>query len=140
MFCLFKNSRLRYPLNFLVWGISIFGVLYWLNFAFIEKAFLEKFFGGEVLFVDLLLGLPVVLIFALVIYAVIYWGLKVLVILFVPSMVEQIEVTSTPLSDQLEYDDLQEFEDSNDEPPSSDQTDSKNVSTRSDSASKPDEH
>ncbi|PLA74352.1 hypothetical protein CYQ88_06590 [Hydrogenovibrio sp. SC-1] len=102
MFDLFKNSRLSYPLNWIVWGISVSGVLYWLFFAFIEKAFLDRVFGGTALFVDLLLGLPVVLIFALVVYALIYWGLKVLVILLLPNWFERIESTDTLLSDTLE--------------------------------------
>lgn len=108
MFDLFKNSRLSYPLNWIVWGISVSGVLYWLFFAFIEKAFLDRVLGGTALFVDLLLGLPVVLIFALVVYALIYWGLKVLVILLLPNWFERIESTDTLLSDTLEEDDWAE--------------------------------
>ncbi len=108
MFDLFKNSRLSYPLNWIVWGISVSGVLYWLFFAFIEKAFLDRVLGGTALFVDLLLGLPVVLIFALVVYALIYWGLKVLVILLLPNWFERIESTDALLSETLEEDDLAE--------------------------------
>lgn len=108
MFDLFKNSRLSYPLNWIVWGISVSGVLYWLFFAFIEKGFLDRVLGGTALFVDLLLGLPVVLIFALVVYALIYWGLKVLVILLLPNWFERIESTDTLLSETLEEDDLAE--------------------------------
>lgn len=108
MFDLFKNSRLSYPLNWIVWGISIAGVLYWLFFAFIEKAFLDRVLGGTALLVDLLLGLPVVLIFALVVYAMIYWGLKLLVILLLPNWFERIDSTDAELSDTLEYDDLVE--------------------------------
>ena len=136
MFCMFKNSRLTYPLNWIVLLLSLVGVVYWLNFAFIEKAFLERVFGGEALFVDLLLGLPVVLIFALVIYAIIYWGLKVLVMLFLPKMIEQVEVGDTTLSDELEYDQLEEH------PSLSDDSESKSSSSqtsKSDSPAKPDE-
>lgn len=102
MFCLFKNSRIAFPFNYLVLGISLFGVGYWLHFAFIEKAFLETVFSGQALFVDLLLGLPVVLIFALVVYALIFWGLKVVMILLTPQWIVQLDVPSSELSDQLD--------------------------------------
>lgn len=102
MFCLFKNSKIAYPLNWIVLFLSLFGVVYWLNFAFIEKAFLETVFEGQALFVDLLLGLPVVLIFAVVVYAMIFWALKVLIILFLPQMIVQLEAPQSELSDELD--------------------------------------
>lgn len=108
MFDLFKNSRLTYPLNWVVLWLSLAGLGYWLYFAFIEKAFLDRMLGGTALFVDLLLGLPVVLIFALVVYALIYWGLKVLVILFLPNWLHRIESADSQLSETLEDDDLEE--------------------------------
>ncbi|MGE4499274.1 MAG: hypothetical protein AB7C96_02915 [Hydrogenovibrio sp.] len=102
MFCLFKNSRIAYPLNWLVWLASLGGTLYWLYFAFIEKAFLQKVFAGQALFVDLLLGLPVVLVFALVVYAMIFWGLKVLIILFWSDKIIQLPSDASELSDELD--------------------------------------
>lgn len=101
MFCLFKNSRIAYPLNWWVWLASLGGTGYWLYFAFIEKAFLQKVFAGQALFVDLLLGLPVVLVFALVVYAMIFWGLKVLIILFWSDKIIQLPSDASELSDEL---------------------------------------
>ena len=117
MFDLFKNSRLTYPLNWVVLWLSLAGLGYWLYFAFIEKAFLERMLGGTALFVDLLLGLPVVLIFALVVYALIYWGLKVLVILFLPNWLQRIESVDSQLSETLEEDDDLEESDLTETPP-----------------------
>jgi len=102
MFCLFKNSKIAYPLNWIVLFLSLFGVVYWLHFAFIEKDFLETVFEGQALFVDLLLGLPVVLIFAVVVYAMIFWTLKVLIILFLPQMIVQLDAPQAELSDELD--------------------------------------
>jgi hypothetical protein len=89
MFCLFRNSRFIYPLNYIVFVLSIAPVFYWLYFALVEKSFLDNFIKGQTLFVDLLLGLPVVLLFAVIIYAMIYWTLKVITILVAPFLLEE---------------------------------------------------
>lgn len=102
MFCLFKNSKIAYPLNWIVLLSSLAGVAYWLHFAFIEKEFLKTVFAGQALFVDLLLGIPVVLIFAVVVYAMIFWLLKVLIILFLPQMIVQLDAPQAELSDELD--------------------------------------
>lgn len=104
MFCLFRNSRIVYPLNLLVLFISLAPVVYWLYFSLIEKSFLQNFIEGQTLFVDLLLGLPVVLIFAVVIYAMIYWFLKLVIILLAPGMIEKLP----PLNDESLTDELTE--------------------------------
>lgn len=101
MFCLFKNSRLSLPFHLLASLLSWSSVLYWLYFSFINKSFLENVFSGKALFVDLLFGLPIVLIFAIVIYAFIYWSLKVLVILFLPHTLIEVQSNNT-LSDELD--------------------------------------
>lgn len=100
MFCLFRNSRIIAPYNFWVNFISLSPVLYWLHFALIEKQFLDNFFSGQTLFVDLLLGLPVVLVFAIVIYAMIFWVLKLAIVMAVPSWVVKLEPL-TPEEDEL---------------------------------------
>ena len=102
MFCLFKNSKIAYPFNWIVLLLSLAGVAYWLHFAFIEKEFLMTMFEGQALFVDLLLGIPVVLIFAVVVYAMIFWVLKVLIILFFPQLIIQLEAPQAELSDELD--------------------------------------
>ncbi|MDG4813021.1 hypothetical protein P8629_08365 [Hydrogenovibrio sp. 3SP14C1] len=102
MFCLFKNSKIAYPFNWIVLLLSLAGVTYWLHFAFIEKEFLMTMFEGQALFVDLLLGIPVVLIFAVVVYAMIFWTLKVLIILFFPQLIIQLEAPQAELSDELD--------------------------------------
>lgn len=122
MFCLFKNSRIAFPINYLVLLISLGGTGYWLYFAFVEKAFLEIMFAGKALFVDLLLGLPVVLIFAVVVYAMIFWLLKVALILVLPQYIIPITPPESELSDELDpalgndYWDKENPPESNEEP------------------------
>jgi len=67
-----------------VLAISLGPVFYWLYFTFVEKSFLDNFMSGQALIVDLLFGLPIVLLFAIIIYAMMYWTLKVIAILFAP--------------------------------------------------------
>ncbi|MDG6778059.1 hypothetical protein QCB44_04995 [Thiomicrorhabdus sp. zzn3] len=67
--------------------ISWLAVAAWLYFAFIEKALWSKLFSGEALLVDLLLGLPLVLMLAVVVYATLYWLLKLLVVVFLPQAI-----------------------------------------------------
>lgn len=125
MFCLFKNSKLTPPLNLvslmMSWGL----VLYWSHFAFIEKEFLEKVFTGDAMFVDLLFGLPIVLIFAIVIYAMVSWSFKVLIILLYPAGLIEIksEMTDTELAEIASFNDSLE-EDFDRKPASSNQKES----------------
>lgn len=84
MLCLFRNSRLSPFYHLLASAISLGSVLYWFYFSLIQKSFLENVFSGQALMVDLLFGLPIVLIFAIVIYAFLYWSVKFLVILLLP--------------------------------------------------------
>ncbi|MPQ75761.1 hypothetical protein [Hydrogenovibrio sp. JE_KL2] len=125
MFCLFRNSKILYPLNLWVWLASMAPVVYWLYFAFVEKSFLQNFLSGQSLFIDLLLGLPIVLIFGIVIYAMIYWLLKFIVIMFWPQMIEKLDNTSE--EDQMPDPSLGEnyWMEAHDEEPHSDKHDSR---------------
>lgn len=125
MFCLFRNSKIIYPLNLWVWLASMAPVVYWLYFAFVEKSFLQNFLSGQSLFIDLLLGLPIVLIFGIVIYAMIYWLLKFIVIMFWPQMIEKLDNTSE--EDQMPDPSLGEnyWMEAHDEEPHADKPDSR---------------
>lgn len=87
MLCLFKNSHVHPSLNRYLMLISWLAVAAWLYFAFIEKALWSKLFSGEAILVDLLLGLPLVLMLAVVVYATLYWLLKLLVVVFLPQAI-----------------------------------------------------
>ncbi len=109
MFYLFRSSRIIYPFNYMAIFLSLIGVFYWLHFTLIDQLFLENFFGGEALLVDLLFGFPIVILFGLVIYAMAYWVIKVALILFAPFLLERID--SCLYDDQLDTDVAKEFGD-----------------------------
>lgn len=121
MFCLFKNSRLNPLLNLISLLLSWGAVAYWAHFAFIEKSFLENVFSGQAFFIDLLFGLPIVLIFAIVIYAMVSWTFKLLVILLYPAGVTQI---ATETSEE-ELAEIEAFNDEIDKPDSKETQDKK---------------
>ncbi|QKI89146.1 hypothetical protein [Thiomicrorhabdus xiamenensis] len=100
MLCLFRNSRIHPKLN--PWAIllSWIAVLFWLEFAFLEKELVEKIFAGHALIIDLLVGLPLVLAMAIMIYALVYWGIKVALIYLKPSWIVHIEPTEEELNRQ----------------------------------------
>ncbi|MBO1925136.1 hypothetical protein [Thiomicrorhabdus sp. 6S3-12] len=80
--------------------MSWIAVLFWLEFAFLEKELVEKIFAGHALIIDLLVGLPLVLAMAIMIYALVYWGIKVALIYLKPSWIVHIEPTEEELSRQ----------------------------------------
>ncbi len=60
--------------------------------------------------VDLLLGLPIVLLFAIIIYAMVYWTFKVIIIIFAPYMIEKNSEVEMP-EDSLDPAMVEEFGD-----------------------------
>lgn len=84
MFCLFKNSHLAPKVNFFVAAISWIAALAWLNFTFVEKELVFKVIAGEAILLDLLLGIPLVLMLAVVVYATIFWFLKLVIVYLFP--------------------------------------------------------
>ena len=91
MLCLFRNTKIHPNLNKYAVLISLTAVLAWLYFTFIEKSLLQKLFDGQALIVELVFGLPLVLAIAVVVYATVYWVLKLLVIVILPQAIVHIE-------------------------------------------------
>lgn len=85
MLCLFRNSLIHPRLDPVAVALSWAATLYWLYFAFIEKALWAKIMQGEAIIVDLVFGFPLVLAFAIMIYASVYWSFKLLLVLFYPA-------------------------------------------------------
>lgn len=87
MLCLFRNSKIHPRLDKYAILASLFSVFAWLYFAFIEKALWTKLVEGKALIVDLVFGLPLVLALAIVVYALVYWTLKILLIYLIPQAI-----------------------------------------------------
>lgn len=102
MLCLFRNTKIHPRLNKYAILVSLMAVLGWLYFTFIEKNLLQKLFEGQALIVDLVFGLPLVLALAIVVYATVYWVLKLLVIVLLPQAIVHID------SDDVHADVLEE--------------------------------
>jgi len=91
MFCLFRNSKIHPRLDKYAILASLLSVFAWLYFAFVEKSLMSKLFEGKALIVDLVFGLPLVLAMAIVVYALVYWSLKLIVIFLIPQAIINIE-------------------------------------------------
>lgn len=87
MLCLFRNSKIHPKLDKYAILASLMSVFAWLYFAFIEKALMSKLLEGKALIVDLVFGLPLVLALAVVVYATVYWTLKIILIYLLPQAI-----------------------------------------------------
>jgi hypothetical protein len=85
-------------------------VLLWLHFTFVEKAFLQKIMAGEAVIVDLVFGLPLVLSLAVVVYALIYWSIKVALIYLLPQAMVQLQEASTLIDSEADEAEINQFE------------------------------
>ncbi len=84
LFYFFRYYRIEPKLNRYAVFFSLGAVAAWLYFSFIEKSFVGKMISGEAQIVDLVLGLPLVMMFTIIVYACAYWFCKLLVISLLP--------------------------------------------------------
>lgn len=110
MFCLFRNSHIHPSLNRYVILLSLLGVIAWLYFTMIEKSLVSMVVSGEALIVDLVFGLPLVLMMGVVVYATIYWTCKILIIIALPQFIVPLASPRDDLQEQLEEDNIQALE------------------------------
>lgn len=110
MFCLFRNSQIEPRLNRYVILLSLIGVMAWLYFSFVEKSLVGKVLSGEALIVDLVFGLPLVLMLAVVVYACIYWGCKLLIILLLPDSIIMKSDETQQLEDEMSEEEISHLE------------------------------
>ncbi len=101
MLSLFRNSKLSSSFHIFALAVSWSAVAYWLHFSFIQHNFLGNVISGQALLVDLIFGLPIVLIFSIVVYAFFYWLVKFLVIVFLPHTIIDLTVENV-LEDTLD--------------------------------------
>lgn len=109
MFCLFRNSHIHPSLNRYVILLSLFAVIAWLYFTMVEKSLVSMVVSGEALIVDLVFGLPLVLMMGVVVYATIYWTCKILIIIALPQFIIP-PAAEDDLQEQLEEDNIQALE------------------------------
>jgi len=108
MLCLFRNTKLQPNINLFAILISLASVIGWLYFTFVYKNLFEMLFAGQALIIDLVFGLPLILALAVVIYATVYWFIKLIVILLLPKLVVRVDPDDEIYS--TVHDDLTELE------------------------------
>ena len=101
MLCLFRNSHIHPRLDPVAIALSWAGTLFWLHFAFVEKDFWHKIQTGNALIIDLVFGLPLVFAFAVMVYASIYWSLKLLLVLFLPAGLVSVEQNVSEVTENV---------------------------------------
>ena len=60
----------------------------WLYWAFVEKGYISRMLKGELALVDMLVGLPLVIALAPVLYGLFYWLVKWIALLFIPAWLD----------------------------------------------------
>lgn len=104
MLCLFRNSQIHPKLDPVAVALSWAATLYWLYFAFIEKALLDKIQTGNALLIDLVFGFPLVIFFAIMVYATVYWAIKLLLVVLWPvALIEKPQSFETDLAEDLNF-------------------------------------
>ena len=84
MLYLFRHYRIEPKLNRYAVLLIFSVVAIWLYFSFVEKSFVGKMISGDALIVDLVLGLPLVLMLTIIVYACAYWSCKLIIIFLLP--------------------------------------------------------
>jgi hypothetical protein len=108
LMALFRYGRLPRLVHQLLLATSFLAAAYWLYFAVVKMQLLPRFLEGEALILDAVVGFPLVLALAIVVYAIVFWIVKIILIILYPSWL------SLP---REYYDDLeQDYFDPADEP------------------------
>lgn len=66
------------------WGLAVA----WLYWSLVEKAYFVRMMKGELALVDMLVGLPLVIALAPVLYGLFYWLMKWIALLFIPGWLD----------------------------------------------------
>lgn len=84
MFDLFRYAQPIKWLHQLMSFVSLLAAVLWLYFSVIHKQLMQRMIDGQAELLDALIGFPLVLALAIVIYASVYWFIKWLLIMFWP--------------------------------------------------------
>lgn len=79
--------------------VSSIAALFWLYFSIIQQQLLQRMLEGKAQILDALIGFPLVIALAIVIYATVYWFIKWIIILLAPQT-----LTLPPEEDEVEFD------------------------------------
>lgn len=98
----FRYGQLPKPIARLLFILGLTAALAWLYFSIIEKQLIDRLLSGQTELLDALIGFPLVLALAIVVYAIIVWALKIVIIFLAPHWIEM------PAEDELDANDHQD--------------------------------
>lgn len=84
---LFIYGRLHPGIHRWLNGAGFCAAMGWLYYALVYKQFISRFISGNLQLLDILVGLPLVIALAPVLYALIYWSAKWMIIFFRPQWI-----------------------------------------------------
>ncbi|WP_156018276.1 hypothetical protein [Thiomicrospira pelophila] len=109
MLDLFRYAHPSKRLHQIMVLISSAASVIWLYYTIIAQQLLPRMIKGETELLDALIGFPLVLALAIVIYAIVYWSIKWFIIFVAPQ-----KLTLPPEEHEVEFDPSSQ----NDQPPS----------------------
>lgn len=99
MLDLFRYAHPSKKLHQIMVLISAFAALMWLYYTVVAQQLLPRMIKGETELLDSLIGFPLILALAIVIYAIVYWSIKWLIIFISPQ-----KLSLPPEEDEVEFD------------------------------------
>ncbi len=83
----FLYGKLSPRIHFIANMLGLFSAFYWLYYTLFYKEFFSAYFSGKLTLIDLLVGFPLILSLAPVLYALVYWLIKWGVIFLIPDKI-----------------------------------------------------
>ncbi|MBE0493357.1 MAG: hypothetical protein IBX48_03360 [Thiomicrospira sp.] len=99
MLDLFRYAHPSKKLHQIMVLISAIAALMWLYYTVVAQQLLPRMIKGETELLDSLIGFPLILALAIVIYAIVYWSIKWLIIFIAPQ-----KLSLPPEEDEVEFD------------------------------------
>lgn len=90
----FLYGRLDSSVHLMANLLGLMVAIGWLYFTLIHKKFFLLFSSGQLALIDLLIGFPLIIALAPVLYALVYWLIKWIVIFFFPEKLTVPEIKS----------------------------------------------
>jgi hypothetical protein len=81
---LFRYGHLPARVHYFLLALGAAAAFYWLHFAVIKMALLPRLMAGETLLLDAIVGFPLVLAMAIVVYGIVFWFIKLVLIMLYP--------------------------------------------------------
>lgn len=95
----FRYGQLPKSINQIMTALGLSAAIIWLYYSIVEKRLMDRLLTGQAELLDALIGFPLVLALAIVIYATVVWSIKLSIIFIAPKLI------TLPPQDELEFTD-----------------------------------